>query len=302
MTSATTAKKGSVGKVKPPPIKTSLDNPYMIKWNPVVGDDMQFILQTLQKRFQQLGFQKVEPSNKPKKFSCKKRKGAKKGQSNVIEANLENMVATGDAGKNDACLEEAGAHKPGWTHVDLRKQLAIGINEVTRALEKNELYLVLVCKSAKPAMITIHLIELSASRAVPAGQVPRLSESLAPVLGLKSVLALGFRKHSSHFEDEVKAIKEKVPPLIVPWINPQAVENKIIFSSPAEEPSGKAMEESVNVSQANLKRKAEDNPVQKSDSRATSSITLQPLKIKKLVPNPNRTRKPPKMKKTIAKK
>ena len=33
----------------------------------------------------------------------------------------------------------------GWTPVHVRKQLVIGVNEVTRALERNELLLVLVC-------------------------------------------------------------------------------------------------------------------------------------------------------------
>uniref|UniRef100_A0A8C5AGR1 Uncharacterized protein n=1 Tax=Gadus morhua TaxID=8049 RepID=A0A8C5AGR1_GADMO len=34
----------------------------------------------------------------------------------------------------------------GWTDMSARRQLAIGINEVTKALERNQLRLVLVCK------------------------------------------------------------------------------------------------------------------------------------------------------------
>lgn len=300
MATTATVKKKSIPKVKPLPVKTSLDNPYTIKWNTVVGEDMHFILQTLQEKFKQLGFQKIEAPNRPRKLSSKKGKGETKDQSDTSEADLEKKGAE-VAGVETSSLEEA-TNKPGWTHFDLRKQLAIGINEVTRALEKNELHLVLVCKSAKPPLITMHLIGLSASRAVPACQVPRLSESLAPVLGLKSILALGFRKNSSHFADEIEAIKKKVPPHQIAWINYTAVENKTKSSAPEKEQMNDPMEGSVNISQKSLKRKQDESLTETSETRPTPGITLQPLKIKKLVPNPNRIRKPPKIKKSISKK
>ncbi|KAJ1100844.1 hypothetical protein NDU88_005919 [Pleurodeles waltl] len=300
MATPATGKKGSIPKVKPLPVKTSLDNPYTIKWNTVVGEDMHFILQTLQEKFKHLGFQKIEVPSRPRKLSSKKGKRAAEAQSDKNDADLEKK-GTEDAEAEESCLEQA-TNKPGWTHCDLRKQLAIGINEVTRALEKNELHLVLVCKSAKPPLITMHLIELSASRAVPACQVPRLSESLSPVLGLKSILALGFRKNSSCFADEVEAIKKKVPAHQVSWINYTAVENKTNSSAPEEDQPNDAMEGSVNISKKNLKRKQDESLTETSEIRPTPGVTLQPLKIKKLVPNPNRIRKPPKIKKSISKK
>ncbi|KAJ4919204.1 hypothetical protein JOQ06_011237, partial [Pogonophryne albipinna] len=39
-----------------------------------------------------------------------------------------------------------------------RRQLAIGVNEVTKARERNELILLPVCKSVKPKHMTDHLI------------------------------------------------------------------------------------------------------------------------------------------------
>ncbi|CAI9539623.1 unnamed protein product [Staurois parvus] len=157
---------------------------------PVVGENMQFILKTLTEMFTQVGLKKVEIH---KKF-IKKGKRSKKENPNGADKipDLEGEKFDGENAKDETV-------KSGWTLSDIRKHLAIGINEVTRALEKNEVHLVIVCKSAKPQMIIQHVPELSASRGVTACLLPRLSENVAPVLGLKSVLALGFKKTSDIF-------------------------------------------------------------------------------------------------------
>uniref|UniRef100_A0A8C5ZMR4 Ribosomal protein eL8/eL30/eS12/Gadd45 domain-containing protein n=1 Tax=Marmota marmota marmota TaxID=9994 RepID=A0A8C5ZMR4_MARMA len=187
---------------------------------------------------------------------------------------------------------EANQQVSGWTPVQIRKQLAIGVNEVTRALERSELLLVLVCKSVKPAIITSHLIQLSVSRVVPACQVPCLSATLAPVIGLKCVLALGFKKDTTDFVDEVRAIIPRVPSLTVPWLQDR-IEN--IGDNLETESLGIQDKETLETSFEDLskhKRKLEGQQV---------SVALQPLKIKKLIPNPNKIRKPPKSKKNTSK-
>lgn len=261
--------KGSIRKSKPIVVKTSMNSPYEKVWTPVVGEDMQFILKTLTGKFTQVGLKKVEIH---KKF-IKKDKRSKKENTDGTDKNPD---LEGERSDRENAEEESV--KSGWTLGDVRKHLAIGINEVTRALEKNEVHLVIVCKSAKPQMITKHITELSASRGVAACQLPRLSENVAPVLGLKSVLALGFKKTSDMFLEEVGAIVPRVPPLKVPWLTgkPERTEENA-----ADDKGTGNKNENSPTSRKRKSPKAEED----------TGVQLQSLKVKKIVPNPNKKRK-----------
>ncbi|XP_037366556.1 ribonuclease P protein subunit p38 [Talpa occidentalis] len=273
--------RGSVRKTRPLTVKTSLNNPYAICWSALEREDMHFILQTLEDRFKSVGLQKIEDKKKKKKQS-------------LLKKQSRDMVSI-DVDTNEDLKEkkpEDNQQVSGWTPAHVRKQLAIGVNEVTRALERNELLLVLVCKSVKPALITAHLIQLSVSRTVPAGQVPRLSERIAPVIGLKCVLALGFKKNNTDFVDEVKAIIPRIPRLIVPWLQDRLEDfSKDSQTEPLESQDEEILETSFE-DLAKHKRKFLEGQ---------QAAVLQPLKIKKLIPNPNKKRKPPKSKKSTSK-
>lgn len=258
--------KGSIRKSKPIVAKTSLNNPYAKVWTPVVGENMQFILKTLTEKFTQVGLKKVESQ---KKFTKRGKKSKKKSSDGTDRnSDLEAERDDGEKAKEETV-------KAGWTVIDIRKHMAIGINEVTRALEKNEVHLVIVCKSAKPPMITTHLTELSASRGVPACQLPRLSENIAPVLGLKSVLALGFRKTSDVFLEEVSAIIPLVPPLNVPWLT----------GKPKRDTTDNEGTGGENKSSATSRKRKHQ------EAEEAGGVQLQSLKVKKIVPNPNKKRK-----------
>ncbi|XP_007526704.1 ribonuclease P protein subunit p38 [Erinaceus europaeus] len=273
--------RGSVRKTRPVAVKTSLNNPYTICWSALDREDMHFILQTLEDRFKSLGLQKIEDKRKKKKQPFLKKQSGDVGS------------LADDAGKDPKERKlEGDLPASGWTPAPIRKQLAIGVNEVTRALEKDELLLVLVCKSAKPEIITSHLIQLSLSRSVPAGQVPRLSERLAPAIGLKCVLALGFRKNTTDFADEVKAIIPRVPCLNVPWFQDLLEDSREITETTSLESQHKEILETSCEDLAKHKRKL---------TEGQQTVVLQPLKIKKLIPNPNKIRKPPKSKKMAVK-
>ncbi|NWW71505.1 RPP38 protein, partial [Climacteris rufus] len=266
-------------KAKKITVKTSLDNPFVFQWKTIDGEDMHFILQTLEERIKHIGLKKIESPRKKKRSLTKKQMERKR-----------------DTGTNEVPEgEETEGHrqKPGWTDISIRRQLAIGVNEVTKALEKNELLLLLVCKSAKPAMITSHLLELSASRATAAGQVPRLSETVAPLLGLTSVLALGFRKPSDAFAEAAEAIIPKIPALEVPWF-PFRTEESVAYADTdsSENLEPEDLEEALGDELTSQKRKHTE-----SNQPDLSNVILQPLKIKKLVPNPNKIKKPPRKKK-----
>ncbi|NXW65972.1 RPP38 protein, partial [Eurystomus gularis] len=264
-------------KAKKITVKTCLDNPFVFQWETIDGEDMHFILETLGERIKHIGLKKIETPRKKKRSLTKKQIESKQ-----------------DAGTSELPKEEeteGRGQNQGWTDISIRRQLAIGVNEATKALEKDELVLLLVCKSAKPAMITTHLIQLSASRATPAGQVPRLSETVAPLLGLTSILALGFKKQSDKFTEAIEAIIPKIPALEVPWFQ-YRTEELVTYANSSEnqEPAqlGEALEEELT---SQKRKRMESNPLN------LSNVILQPLKIMKLVPNPNKIKKPPRKKK-----
>lgn len=254
---ATPVKSGKKAKKKYIPVKTSLNSPFSPSWSPLPQNDMRFILKTLEDKILSTGLVKKEV----KVFRLWRKK---KAELPPVTSEAVSQVSQ-DAPRN------------GWTDVAVRRQLAIGINEVTKALERNKLKLLLVCKSVRPKHMTNHLIALSVSRGVPACQVPRLSQSLSAPLGLKSVLALGFRQSASKdeeiFSETIEAIKPKVPLLDVAWLR------EAVLSLKTE---GEEEEEGEKRGQ---KRKLEAEVVNESPS---SSATLQPLKVKRVTANPSR--------------
>nr|XP_009861415.1 ribonuclease P protein subunit p38-like [Ciona intestinalis] len=102
---------------------------------------------------------------------------------------------------------------------EFRKNFVFGINEVTKALEKDKLSFFITCKSAKPAALTQHLALLSASRGTPTAGLANLSATLAPLLELKSVLALGFLKTEdpSDVAKTATDIKQHLSTITLPW-------------------------------------------------------------------------------------
>lgn len=272
--------RGSVRKTRPLTVKTSLNNPYTICWSALEREDLHFILQTLEDRFKSIGLEKIENKKRSKKQFFKKQGRDKCSIDVHMSEDLKEKKT------------EDNEQVSGWTSVQVRKQLAIGVNEVTRALERNELLLVLVCKSVKPAIITSHLIQLSLSRTVPACQVPRLSERIAPVIGLKCVLALGFKKNTTDFVNEVKAIIPRVPNLNVPWLQDRLEDSRKNSESESLESQDREVWDTSFEDLSKHKRKL---------TEGQQAAVLQPLKIKKLIPNPNKKRKPPKSKKITSK-
>ncbi|XP_067304667.1 ribonuclease P protein subunit p38 [Pseudorasbora parva] len=255
-------------KKKPIPVKTSLNNPYKPSWIALKEKgDKSVILNTLKCKISALGIQK-QRVNRFREWG-KRRRSSKKTSDPTGDPKLAPEPAT-------SVQTPSKSTEPSWTNPAVRKQLAIGINEVTKGLERNELSLVLVCDSVRPAHMTWHLIPLSSTRSVPACQVPELSGSLSGLLGLKCVLALGFKRGAEAFEDVVRAITPMVPPLNVAWIPTQST------------PRAKEKQTDTGKGQ---KRKLEDVSDEASDA---SPLILQPLKVKKIIPNPTKIRKPKK--------
>lgn len=74
-----------------------------------------------------------------------------------------------------------------------RSQLVIGVNEVTKSLERGVLRAVVVCLSVRIPLLHEHIQFLSATRGVPCIGVHGASEAVARVLGIKSARAIGLK-------------------------------------------------------------------------------------------------------------
>ncbi|XP_041844303.1 ribonuclease P protein subunit p38 [Melanotaenia boesemani] len=251
------------------PTKTSFTSPFTPTWSPLPQKDIHFILETLKDKLISTGLEKKEL----KVFRPWRKKREQQ-----------------PASKPEAVSQDKQEHETirnGWTDVAARRQLAIGINEVTKALERNELRLLLVCKSVRPKYMTDHLIALSATRGVPACQVPCLSRSVSESLGLKSVLALGFRQCFSTdkeiFKDTVDAIKPRVPSVDLTWLHgagPRITPERHTGVEEEKEAAGQMRGQ---------KRKLEGESEDVTES--PTSCTLEPLKVKRIVANPAKKRK-----------
>lgn len=257
-------------KKKPIPVKTSLISPYNQRWLPLGHKNKEFILDTLKTKISDLGLQKRRV-NRFREWGSRRR-SRKKASHPTEDKKLAPETA-------ESVQTLSKPTEPCWTIPAVRKQLAIGINEVTKGLERNELSLVLVCNSVRPADMTCHLIPLSITRSVPAYQVPDLSDSISGQLGLKCVLALGFKRDAEAFEDVVREITSLVMPLKVAWM-------------PSNSTS--TAEEKHTDREKGQKRKLEDMSDEASDA---SPLILQPLKVKKIIRNPTKIRKPKKKEK-----
>ncbi|CAM9270277.1 unnamed protein product [Lampetra fluviatilis] len=129
-----------------------------------------------------------------------------------VHAKVVSDETSGDAGLS------AGPRRGGWSDASVRREVALGVNEVIRGLERDELSLVLVCGTARPPLLPRLLASLCASRAVSAAQLGALSAAVAPLLGLRSVLALGVRRDAPKLAKAAEIIGRRLPPLRAPWL------------------------------------------------------------------------------------
>ena len=116
-----------------------------------------------------------------------------------------------------------------------RSQFVFGVQQVTKELERDNLLLVFVCKSASDT-ITRHLIALSALKQVPAAGITDLSVTFAPTVGFKSLLTFAVRKEATDKEllEVCESVKDKLKPLNFPWQRQEYVTAKVKVTKAAE--------------------------------------------------------------------
>ncbi len=84
-----------------------------------------------------------------------------------------------------------------------KSQLVVGLNAVTRLLEKGKLLTGLLCSSS-PSLLHQHLLPLVVTRNVPFAAVPELSKTVSELLGIKRAMCLGLKVSSfNHYKNIV---------------------------------------------------------------------------------------------------
>lgn len=100
--------------------------------------------------------------------------------------------------------------------------LALGLHAVTKALEKNKLEVVIVCKDAEPTRLVQHIPVQAFLTDTPLVVLGGdLSLRLGAIFGIRTVIALGIKKRIEHQHGElVEFLKAKATPLDIPWLLP----------------------------------------------------------------------------------
>lgn len=102
-------------------------------------------------------------------------------------------------------------------------EIVIGLNAVTRALEKDQLRLVVSTRDLSPSRVIQHLPVLCALRKVPICPISMTSQALAKLMGsseLRTVICFGFKRtnDASVWDKIVSLVVSKSPSIDVPWV------------------------------------------------------------------------------------
>eukprot|EP01130_Rhizamoeba_saxonica_P001538 TRINITY_DN11381_c0_g1_i1.p1 TRINITY_DN11381_c0_g1~~TRINITY_DN11381_c0_g1_i1.p1 ORF type:complete len:182 (-),score=25.25 TRINITY_DN11381_c0_g1_i1:70-615(-) len=93
-----------------------------------------------------------------------------------------------------------------------------GVNSVTKAIENNELSVVVVCKQVTPPIVIQHLPVLCTLAEIPIIPLNVNPYELGTILGFRSCIAIGFKKNDQTRENLLSLLIEKAPDMRVNWL------------------------------------------------------------------------------------
>lgn len=176
------------------------------------------------------------------------------------------------------------------------KEVIIGLNAVTRGLEKDELRLV-VCTKELPAKVLQHLPILCASRSVPLCPLSVTSQDLAALLGasgIRTMICLGFKRvadgTNSPWNEVVDMIASKCPKIDIPWLpaNMSTWEPSMKIDANAPEPAS-IKTKRKQLLQLKVRKIQHTAPPKKSKQpKKTTSQQAAPKSQPKAKANPNK--------------
>ena len=143
----------------------------------------------------QLAFQ---PIGQAKATARRARNEARRGQHPTRrQRKAQQAACSSDTSKVVAKPEEPApkrAKKEVSTEPSLMAGLAVGLNQVTRALERDEAAIVVLCRSLKPQLLSQHIPVLCHQKQVPLCAVYDLAAKLGATLGCRRLTALAVCK------------------------------------------------------------------------------------------------------------
>jgi ribonuclease P/MRP protein subunit RPP38 len=124
------------------------------------------------------------------------------------------------------------AKKDASTKPSLMKGLAVGLNQVTRALERDEAAIVILCRSLKPQLLSQHIPVLCHQKGVPLCAIYDLSSKLGDTLGCRRLSAFAIRRPSTlatsqddgtstpspDYSAVIEQLRPIIPVLHIPWL------------------------------------------------------------------------------------
>jgi ribosomal protein L7Ae-like RNA K-turn-binding protein len=168
-------------------------------------------------------------------------------------------------------------------------ELIIGLNSVTRALEKDELRLVVSTRDLSPSRVIQHLPVLCTLRSVPICPISMTSQALAELLGaseIRTVICMGFKRTNkpSEWDEIVSLISSKTPAIDVPWIPSNASSLNISSAEMDIEPSNqtmKAKRQQTKLARLKVRKSQHTAPIKPSKNiqkvaKASSSAPAKP--------------------------
>ena len=100
-----------------------------------------------------------------------------------------------------------------------RACLVVGLRATVRSLERGVLCAGVLCLSTCPILLQQHVLTLVAVREIPFIALHDLSPTLAPLLGVSSVAALGFTASGpTHFPQLLDTLQREAPAVHLPWL------------------------------------------------------------------------------------
>ena len=172
-----------------------------------------------------------------------------------------------------------------------RACLVVGLRATVRGLERGALCAGLLCLSTCPLLLQQHLLTLVAVREIPFIALHDLSPTLAPLLGVSSVAALGFTPTApTHFPQLLDTLQREAPAMHLPWICAQHHSQQAHEVAGSIQESGRgntpSLDEECSGGQGNTPSKIEGC----SDGRRGPSAVYREATITKVRTTPN-TRK-----------
>lgn len=123
--------------------------------------------------------------------------------------------------RGDAAKEPSPKRPRADPEFDAAKRacLVVGLRATIRSLERGALCAGVLCLSTCPILLQQHLLTLVAVREIPFIALHDLSPTLAPLLGVSSVAALGFAASApTHFPQLLDTLQREAPAVHLQWL------------------------------------------------------------------------------------